>query len=89
MTPNPVRRIPFYVCQLLHRTHGLHGKARVVVTYGITAEKLKELYRSLRGDFGPTKRLWYAECDEDLITRGAPTDEGNWDEYSDEFDECY
>jgi ubiquitin-protein ligase len=60
----------------------MYSGSTVVAQYEKTAQKLKVLYKKLRGEdwiaggdggFDPTKRIWYAECDPDLVAQAAPT----------------
>jgi hypothetical protein len=61
----------------------------VVVQYAQTAQKLRDLYMAVRGEewvaggdgeFDPTKRIWYAECEPALIARAAPNGDGDDDD---------
>jgi hypothetical protein len=61
-----------------------YQSSTVVAQYAQTAQKLKDLYRSVRGEewagttnggFDPTKRVWYPDCDPGLIARRSPVDE--------------
>jgi ubiquitin-protein ligase len=67
-----------------------YSESTVVAEYARTAQKLKGLYKKLRGEewvaggdggFDPRKRIWYAECDPDLVEKAAPTEDPDYDDF--------